>query len=199
VGRKLESKVLESADWVRLIPPALSVFLLTDRTDPSVLGELIAATNCDTVQLQGTHSNEDIALAARFARANGRKLVRTVAVLPDIPFKKLGQEAREAESIADAILFDSARYGGTGRAHDWSITGSIGATLSKPFILAGGLNPDNCKEAIRQVRPWGIDAESGVEDRFVTSRNQKATAKNFSKIAALVTAARGTAADKHSG
>ena len=69
------------------------------------------------------------------------------------------QEAKEMEGLSDAILLDSRmgnHLGGTGKTHDWN--------LRVPVILAGGLNPDNVKEAIEKVKPWGVDVHTGVEN-----------------------------------
>lgn len=67
-------------------------------------------------------------------------------------------------SSAPALLVDAAVkgvYGGSGMVADWSAA----AKLSKrfPLLLAGGLTPENVSEAVRQVRPWGVDVASGVE------------------------------------
>jgi phosphoribosylanthranilate isomerase len=64
-------------------------------------------------------------------------------------------------SSAAAWLFDShvPEYGGVGESFDWSL---VPAT-DKPVILSGGLSRDKVAEAIRRVRPWGVDVSSGVE------------------------------------
>jgi len=64
---------------------------------------------------------------------------------------------------ADAILletFSKDTYGGTGKVFDWSLLKKI--SLEKKFVLAGGINPENIKEAVL-MNPWCIDVNSGVE------------------------------------
>jgi phosphoribosylanthranilate isomerase len=56
---------------------------------------------------------------------------------------------------AEAVLLEGA---GNGLKFDWSL-----APQGQKVILAGGLNPSNVAEAIRVVRPWGVDASSGLE------------------------------------
>jgi len=61
-------------------------------------------------------------------------------------------------------LIDAHRqdhYGGTGHMADWTIATKLAQRY--PILLAGGLTVDNVAEAIRQVRPWGVDVASGVE------------------------------------
>jgi phosphoribosylanthranilate isomerase len=61
--------------------------------------------------------------------------------------------------LIDAYRKD--QYGGTGHVADWSIATKLAQQY--PILLAGGLTPDNVVEAIRQVKPWGVDVASGVE------------------------------------
>jgi phosphoribosylanthranilate isomerase len=73
----------------------------------------------------------------------------------------------QAAEVSNAVLIDSyhpGSFGGTGRTHDWRISRHIReAIYPKPLILAGGLNPDNVKEAISSVMPFAVDVSSGVE------------------------------------
>ncbi|MCS6831218.1 MAG: phosphoribosylanthranilate isomerase [bacterium] len=66
----------------------------------------------------------------------------------------------------DALLVDAYhphRMGGTGERADWRLARLLREEAQKPLILAGGLTPENVREAIRQVAPYAVDVSSGVE------------------------------------
>ena len=72
---------------------------------------------------------------------------------------------RAMESEADYLLLDNGT--GTGEAFDWSLIRDAEAlkrgAAAKPWILAGGLGPDNVAEAVRRFRPFAVDLSSGAE------------------------------------
>ena len=85
--------------------------------------------------------------------------IKSLRVRPDTNVVQVAEQF----SSASAILLDSfnpSSFGGTGEAFDWSLAC---VDISLPIILAGGLNSDNVSSAIRQVRPYAVDASSGVE------------------------------------
>ncbi len=71
-------------------------------------------------------------------------------------------------SFADAVLYDSfdpVKIGGTGALSDWQKAAEMRKKISRKFILAGGLSPENVAAAIKYVLPDGVDVSSGVESR----------------------------------
>lgn len=79
---------------------------------------------------------------------------------------------------------DEKRYGGTGVPSDWRTLREVVLDARVPVILAGGLQPANVETAIDLVRPAGVDTLSGIESA--------PGIKDHQKMAAFVTAARGT-------
>lgn len=68
--------------------------------------------------------------------------------------------------LVDGVLLDSrtaGKVGGTGHVHDWSVSKEIVERVDVPIMLAGGLNPDNVKEAVMKVSPYAVDTVSGIE------------------------------------
>ncbi|MEP1770321.1 MAG: phosphoribosylanthranilate isomerase, partial [Anderseniella sp.] len=57
---------------------------------------------------------------------------------------------------------DTPELGGTARRHDWSISRTFVKASPLPVFLAGGLTPDNARQAVRDVRPYGLDLCTGV-------------------------------------
>jgi phosphoribosylanthranilate isomerase len=97
-------------------------------------------------------------------------------VLPDIPLMRsvpvTGPEsvsiARSYDGLVDFLLLDSHREGDTqigalGITHDWTISCTIVESVRTPVILAGGLGPDNVADAIRAVRPAGVDSKTRTD------------------------------------
>lgn len=85
-----------------------------------------------------------------------------------IKSKKDLEEA--ARSPADMVLLDNGY--GTGESFDWRLIKSFG----KPFILAGGLTPENIPEVLERFHPYAVDLSSGVETEGIKDRNRIAAA-----------------------
>lgn len=138
--------------------------LITYLTDPEAILGLAAALGVGWVQL---HAEIPPAGVARLReRAPSLGLAKSLVVR--------GERApleRAVDAYApwvDAYLTDSfdpesGAEGATGHTHDWSISRALAARAPHPLVLAGGLTPENVREAIRVVRPAAVDAHTGVE------------------------------------
>ncbi len=143
--------------------PAVGVFV----DEPLGLVSELADTVLDMVQL---HGNEENPYIARL-----RELV-DIPICQAIRVHTPDDVRRANESKADIVLLDSGA--GSGRAFDWSLIQGV----ERPFILAGGLDPQNVGEAIDRFHPWGVDMSSGIETDWL---------KDPRKIRAAVAAVRG--------
>jgi phosphoribosylanthranilate isomerase len=107
-------------------------------------------------------SPEDVALLKQ--KLPGSRIMRSVPVTGDGSL----EIARGYDQIADFLLLDSHRtsdrqIGALGIPHDWSISRRIVELVRTPVILAGGLGPDNVADAIRAVRPAGVDSKTKTD------------------------------------
>jgi phosphoribosylanthranilate isomerase len=151
------------ADIVARIPPGVTSFLVTTRQEVAAIIAQQRRCYANTVQLgdrltDGTYQELRAALP-------GVHIVQVIHVT--------GEEALwEAQMVApqvDGLVLDSGsrdlphkELGGTGRTHDWHISSRICHAVEVPVFLAGGLNPTNVVDAIRRVRPYGVDLCTGV-------------------------------------
>jgi phosphoribosylanthranilate isomerase len=151
------------ASIIPRVPAGIRTFLLTSKQDAPAIIDQQRRTKANTLQLVDVVSFETY--------RELRQALPGVSIVQVIHIT--GSDALEsAVSISpfvDALLLDSGnpnlpvkQLGGTGRVHDWSISNLICSRIAIPVYLAGGLNPENVAEAIRRVRPFGVDLCSGV-------------------------------------
>lgn len=126
--------------------------------DDALLDEKLATGALDLLQLHGTETPERV---AEIRRRTGKPVMKVI---------KVGASADAARGIAayatvaDRLMFDAAEGtlpGGNAKVFDWSFLS--GRTVPLPWLLAGGLTPDNVAEAVRVTGAPGVDVSSGVE------------------------------------
>lgn len=147
----------------KTIPPPIGTFLLTSETSVAEIVKHHQRTQTNTIQLVdalsgGTYNDLRNAMP-------GIKLVQVIHVID----KHSVDEAIGISEHVDAILLDSGNpnlpvkeLGGTGRTHSWELSRKIRDSIKVPVFLAGGLKPENVRQAIFEVQPFGIDLCSGV-------------------------------------
>jgi phosphoribosylanthranilate isomerase len=148
---------------VSIIPPGVASFLLTCRQNANDIIAQQKKTGANVIQLCDRLSTRNYRLLKNSLK--GISIVQVVHVNDEDSI----EEAVEASKYVDAILLDSGNQnlsvkelGGTGRIHDWDISAVIKKEINIPLFLAGGLNPENVKEAINKVDPFAVDVCSGV-------------------------------------
>ena len=145
------------------IPPGVSTFLLTSSRDVDAIVDQQQRFRVDTIQLCDDLPPEKILELRSLMR--GVSFIKVIHVAGD----KAIDQARTAAQAAHALLLDSGdpskavkELGGTGRIHDWALSRKICDEVEVPVWLAGGLTPENVAEAVRKVRPFGVDVCSGL-------------------------------------
>ena len=138
-------------DIVRRLPPEILTIGVFRNETPERVIDVVARTGLKGAQLHGGETADDLRLVR----------LRVPFVIQALPAgdSRLAGAGTGPES-ADVVLID-APTPGSGEVFDWSL--AEGAPDGVRLLLAGGLNPDNVEQAIRKVRPWGVDASSGLE------------------------------------
>ncbi len=151
------------ADIARSVPPPIATFLLTSETDAEQIITHQRRVHTNTVQIV------DALQTGQYDQIRaGLPGIWLVQVIHVIDQQSVDEALRIAPHV-DALLLDSGNpnlavkeLGGTGRVHDWALSRQIRDQSPVPIFLAGGLRPDNVREAIDAVQPFGLDLCSGV-------------------------------------
>lgn len=131
-----------------LLPAETRVVGVVVNMSPAQAAALLETGVVDLLQLHGNETAEDV---CRLQDKTGKPLCRAFTI-------RTAKDLAAAEaSPADTLLLDSGA--GTGKTFDWSLLRGF----SRPFLLAGGLSPENVATAIAQLHPFGVDVSSGVE------------------------------------
>lgn len=129
-----------------------SVGLFVDPTDEQ-LDDVLGIVPLDMIQLHGSESVERV---AEIKQKYAMQIIKAfcVSCAADI------DAARAYEDVVDWLLFDG-KSGGSGISFDWNLLSNQG--FSKPWMLSGGLTPENVVEALSALSPEAVDVSSGVE------------------------------------
>ncbi len=134
----------EARRLARAAPEGLRPILVVNGSDRKFLEDACSTVEPYGVQLYGTDDPQTV-------RSLGVKMVIRPVTLKDV----------EVPEGFDAVLLDESR--GSGRRMDLDLCAEFVRRSNLPVIVAGGLNPENVEEVVRRVRPFGVDASSGLE------------------------------------
>jgi phosphoribosylanthranilate isomerase len=138
-------------DIIKRLPhDTLTIGVFRNET-PERIVDVVGRTGLKGAQLHGGETQEDLRLVRM-------RVPFVIQALPAGDMRLAG--AGVGPESADVVLIDSPQPG-SGEVFDWSL--AEGAPDGVRLLLAGGLNPDNVAQAIRKVRPWGVDSASGTE------------------------------------
>ena len=145
-------------DQVRILPRGraarVGVFVLQSAEE---VREIMEQADLDLAQLHGSQDQ-------RFCERVGPE--RVVKVFWPLRYPELTELERDMAAFASscrAVLLDAGTsVGGHGVSLDFTTLARL--TFPQPWLLAGGLGPENIQDALRKCRPWGVDLNSGVED-----------------------------------
>ena len=135
------------------LPPFVTKVGLFVNADPVYIKEVMQSGLINVLQFHGDETPD-------FCRQFKFPYIKAVAVSSSVDLLQYEKNFYDAEAL---LLDTSHEYlkGGTGQTFDWNL---IPPSLSKPIVLAGGLNEDNVKDAIKKVKPYAVDVSGGVEE-----------------------------------
>jgi phosphoribosylanthranilate isomerase len=136
----------------RLPDGVIGVGVFVNEARPEGVVEILRASGARMAQLHGDESPDYC------AGVGAEYVIKALRINDDFDARRV-LDYPAAAILLDA--FDAKLYGGTGKTANWRIAREA-AKLTKVF-LAGGLSPDNIVEAIREVGPFAVDVNSGVE------------------------------------
>jgi phosphoribosylanthranilate isomerase len=137
---------------IQKLPPFISTVGLFVNQSKLEVEDTIKACPLNLLQF---HGDED----ELFCKQYNLPYIKAISMKPDVNLLKCIEEYDSAK----ALLLDSysrKTRGGSGKVFDWK---SIPLNTSKPFIVAGGLNPNNVKSLLELIGPYGVDVSSGIE------------------------------------
>ena len=135
------------------LPPMVTTVGLFVNQPPAKIREMVEFCGLNAVQLHGEEEPDQCSYPPC-------KVIKALR-LKDGMHDKVFSAYRVSALLLDAYVPD--KFGGTGQRCDWDRAAEIASRHR--VILAGGLNPENVSDAVRQVHPYGVDVSSGVEKK----------------------------------
>jgi len=159
--RKVSPEVVKKI--VLLLPPFISRVGVFVNEDKEKVRKIAKACSLTTLQF---HGEESPSYCQEF---NEWKVIKSFRVKDEEVLKEISRYKVDAY-LLDAYSID--KHGGTGKTFDWKVAKKVKG-LGVPLILSGGLNTQNIVQAITKVKPYAVDASSGLEKEIGRKDYQK--------------------------
>lgn len=144
--------IAQAIEIANKIPAFVTITALFVDAQPEWIAEVIAKVKPDLLQFHGDETSEQ---CTRYSLP----FIKAIRVKSDTNLVQCAHTFSNAKALLLDTFTDGVA-GGTGHVFDWDL---IPKQLSKPVILAGGLNAENVASAIAQVKPYAVDVSGGVE------------------------------------
>ena len=146
-------------------PPSYGVAITYQSTAEDIV-EFMDYLGASLVQLHGDIASQEL---AKLKRLRPHLTVIKSLVIGKQPFEELVDTLQRLSAFVDVYITDTfdpttGASGATGKLHDLQVSRRLVELATKPVVLAGGLTPENVRQAIKFVAPAGVDAHTGVED-----------------------------------
>ncbi len=152
----------EAKEIIKKLPLEVSPVFVTYLQKAEPIIKIAEEINPQIIQL---HNDIELAEIGKIRKEfKNIQITKTISVLSENSIK----DAKKFEKYVDYLLLDTAvkgKKGGTGKTHNWDISAKIVKAVKTKVFLAGGLNPDNVKDAIKKVKPFAVDTNSGVKSK----------------------------------
>lgn len=180
----------EAAALIAALPETVHAVLITYLDKAEEVIDFCRKLDASIVQLHGPICTEEL-IKIKLA-APQLKVIKSLVVRAN-NLAELKKTLAATAPFVDAYITDtfdpeSGAEGATGKTHDWTIDRQLVALSPRPVIISGGLNADNVAEAIRTVRPAGVDVHTGIEgadgrkDEEMSQRFVSEVQKAFAEI-----------------
>ena len=136
----------------RALPPFVTLVGLFVNAAEETVVETADRVQLDLLQFHGDESPAQCALF-------DRPYMKVIHVGDDVDLRAASRRYADAKALV-LDTQDDTLWGGTGRTFDWD---AVPLDMASPVVLAGGLTPTNVAEAVRRLRPYGVDVSGGVE------------------------------------
>ena len=140
------------------LPPFITIVGIFVDEELNEVNKIADFTLLDAVQLHGGESEE-------YCKKVNRKVIKGIQVTKNDTNESITNKMKNFS--VSAFILDPGK--GSGKTFNWEIARGIG----KPIIIAGGLNPENIGQVIRELNPYGVDVSTGVEKDYGIKDKEK--------------------------